>query len=179
MKIWIVLAPLAIGCWGSSSPEPAAPIAAQPELRCKTVVEQASAAIPLKDNDVTMAIGECEQREWSQKARQCVAAAHTSEVLAACGTTYALGTRGIFRRMASFNAAMRAMEHFRDEMCACTDTACAQATSDEMAKWSQDQARDDVDMPKLTDEQMKRATTLGEEMGKCMQKAMSATTPSP
>jgi hypothetical protein len=171
MKIWMAV--LVTGCWGSSPPPTAAP--APRELRCKTAVEQASAAIDLRDKDITMAIGECEQREWSQKARTCVAAARTKDALSACGTSYALGTHGIFGNTLGAEAALKKMGEFRDEMCACSDTACVQKASDEMARWSQEQARDNEDPPpRMSDEQMKRATAIGEEMGKCMQRAMGA-----
>jgi hypothetical protein len=170
---------LVAGCWGSSStPEPTTPsnVSAQPPLRCKTVVEQASAAVELRPKDVTMAIGECEQHEWTQPARACVGAAHTTDALAACGATYNLGSHGIFAKN-SFQAVLKVMEHFRDEMCACKDTACAQHVSDEMAKWSQEQARNSDEAPRLSDDEMKRATEIGESMGKCMQTAMSAPNP--
>src|SRR6185312_5985669 len=70
--------------------------------------------------------------------------------------------------------AMAKMAEFKDKMCACKDTACAQKVSDEMAKWSQEQAKDQKEPPKMSDEETKKATAIGEEMGKCMQKAMGA-----
>jgi len=69
--------------------------------------------------------------------------------------------------------AMATMSRFKDEMCACKDTSCAQKVSDEMAKWSQAQAKRTTPPPKMTDEAVKRATELGEAMGTCMQRAMS------
>jgi len=67
---------------------------------------------------------------------------------------------------------MAAMTHFADEMCACHDTSCAQRVADEMTKWSQEMAKDQSKPPKMTDDDVKRATALGERMGKCMQEAM-------
>jgi len=170
---------MVIGC-GGASPEPAPPPSntpPAPALRCKTAVEQAAAAVKLRDKDVTMAIGECEQHEWTQTARECVAAAHTSDAVAACGKSYDLGRRGIIASTASAEAALKEMERFRDEMCACKDSPCAQHVADEMGKWAQEQAKSQEEAPHMTDEDTKRATAIGEEMGQCMQKAMSASPP--
>lgn len=75
-------------------------------------------------------------------------------------------------RSSPFAEAMAKMAEFRDEMCGCHDTACAQQVADEMTKWSQDQAKDMVAMPKMSEEDTKAATQIGEEMGRCMQQAM-------
>jgi hypothetical protein len=80
------------------------------------------------------------------------------------------------QRASGAGEAMAKMGEFRDEMCACSDTACAQRVSDEMATWSQEQAKDSKEPPKMTDEETKEATQIGEAMGKCMQKAMGAGT---
>jgi len=170
-----------VGCGGSSPPATTpANVAAQPELRCKSAVEQASAAVTLRDKDVTMAIGECEQHEWPQPARQCIAAAKTNDALVTCSATYSLGKHGIFASSTSMEAALEAMAGFRDKICACKDSACAQAVSDEMVKWSEQLAKEDNDgPPKMTEDQTKRATDIGEEMGKCMQAAMGSGTATP
>ncbi|HEY1811702.1 MAG TPA: hypothetical protein VGG74_05055 [Kofleriaceae bacterium] len=65
------------------------------------------------------------------------------------------------------------MSSFKDEMCTCKDSACAQRVADEMTKWAQAQVRDS-EPPKMSDEQTQRATKLGEQMGTCMQTAMGA-----
>ena len=71
--------------------------------------------------------------------------------------------------------AMQTMARFRDEMCACTDTPCAQRVADAMTTWSQKVATEMGDTPpKLTEEENRRATELGMQMGECMQKAMGA-----
>ena len=173
------VAMLVIGC-GSSTTNPTAPVAprdvsAAPELRCKTAIEQASATIKQRAKDVTMAIGECEQNEWPQPARQCVAAAHVTADLVACETKYSLGTDGILADHLTVEQAMKAMDRFREEMCMCKDTACAQHVSDEMAKWSQDMTKNTDEPWKMTDEETKQATALGEAIGKCMQQAMGVT----
>jgi len=76
-------------------------------------------------------------------------------------------------------AAMQKMEDFTTRMCACKDAACAQAVSDEMSKWSQEQAKNQKSPPKLSDNEQKRSVALGEQMGKCMQEAMAATATPP
>ena len=70
--------------------------------------------------------------------------------------------------------AMSKMTEFKDKMCACKDSACAQKVSDEMTKWGQDQAKDNKEPPKMSEEETKKFTQIGEDMGKCMQKAMGA-----
>jgi hypothetical protein len=167
---------LLIGC-ESSTPTPTTTpsnVSTEPEPSCKTAVERASSAVKLRAKDVTMAIGECDQNAWTRPARDCVGAAHTNAALVACSTTYSLGKSGIFADTMSMEKAIQAMEHFRDQMCACKDTQCAQRVSDDMAKWSQDMAKRMEDPPQMSEEETKRATEIGESMGKCMQTAMSA-----
>ena len=67
---------------------------------------------------------------------------------------------------------MELFERFADDMCNCSDMACAQGVSDEMVRWSQEQAKSQTAPPDLTDEEQKRAVEIGERMGNCMQKAM-------
>jgi hypothetical protein len=71
--------------------------------------------------------------------------------------------------------AMAKMSEFKDKMCACKehDTKCAQTVSDEMTKWSQEQAKNSKEPAKMSEEDTKKAAAIGEEMGKCMQKAMT------
>jgi hypothetical protein len=41
-----------------------------------------------------------------------------------------------------------------------------------MTKWGQEQAKDNKEPPKMSEEETKKFTQIGEDMGKCMQKAM-------
>ena len=175
MRIVAVTVMFVIAC-GSSTPAPAPPSnqVAEPELRCKTAVLQASTAVKLRPKDVTMAIGECEQKEWSRPARTCVDSAHSSADLVTCGTTFELGKHGIFASHRNFEDAMAEMAQFRDQMCACKDTACAQHVSDDMTKWGQKLAKEQSEPPQFSEEDTRRATEIGETMGKCMQHAMGA-----
>ena len=52
-------------------------------------------------------------------------------------------------------------------------TACAQHVSDDMTKWGQEMSKDQEEPPRMTEEDTKRVTAVGESMGKCMQAAMS------
>ena len=70
--------------------------------------------------------------------------------------------------------AMAKMTEFKDEMCKCKDAKCAQDVSDKMTKWSQEQSKNQKEPPKMSEEDQKKAAAIGEEMGKCMQTAMSA-----
>ena len=72
---------------------------------------------------------------------------------------------------------MAKMSDFRDAMCQCTTMACAQQVSDDMTKWSTEQAKNMKEPPKMSEEDTKKAQAIGEEMGKCMMKAMSPPAP--
>lgn len=73
-------------------------------------------------------------------------------------------------------AALKKMTEFKDQMCACKDTACTTKVSDDMTKWGQEQAKNSH--PASADEEtMKKMTEVGTKMGECMQKAMTPATP--
>src|SRR5215212_8622079 len=74
-------------------------------------------------------------------------------------------------------AALAKMTELKDEMCKCKDAKCAQDVSDKMAKWGQEQSKNQTQPPKMSDADQKKATAIGEELGKCMQTAMAATPP--
>jgi hypothetical protein len=76
-----------------------------------------------------------------------------------------------------FEDAIQKFEQFTGEMCQCRDSACAQHVADDMTKWSMSMAKEWQPEPKLTSDQMKRATDLGQRMAECMTKAMSAGDP--
>jgi hypothetical protein len=179
MKYALVLV-FGVGC-ASTSPPPAPVVPANscpaPELSCKAAVVKASSSTKLAERDITMAIGECDQHEWSLAARQCVADATASSELVTCGSKFSLGKRGIFADRTSLDVIMKVMNGFRDQMCACKDSACAMRVSEDMTKWGQQQAAAEQNPPKMTDEDTRRFTQLGEDMGKCMQKAMGGGTP--
>ena len=73
-------------------------------------------------------------------------------------------------------AAMAKMTEFKDEMCKCKDAKCAQDVSDKMAKWSAENAKNEKGQ-QMSDADTKKAQAIGEELGKCMQTAMTPPAP--
>jgi hypothetical protein len=67
---------------------------------------------------------------------------------------------------------------FTDDMCACTDPACAHGVEQELALWSQEMEPMTRDV-KPTDQQMEEMMRNMERLSKCMTTAMSVTPPSP
>jgi len=115
----------------------------------------------------------CEQLRWNVEARKCVAASRASADLIACSGKFSLGQHGIFAESMTPQKAIAEMTHFRDAMCACKDATCAQQVSDEMTRWGQAEQRSGREPPKLSDDDVKVFTQVGEDMGHCMMKAMS------
>jgi hypothetical protein len=68
--------------------------------------------------------------------------------------------------------AMRKMTEFKDLMCACKDSVCAQRISGSLTRWGQERAKELAEPPKMTEEDARKFTKLGEQMGECMQKAL-------
>lgn len=67
-----------------------------------------------------------------------------------------------------------------DEMCACTDKACADAVTAEITRWSTEMAgayRDEADKP--SEDEVKEAMVVSERLSKCMMASMSLGTPPP
>jgi hypothetical protein len=158
MRIWLVMLVVVAGCDQGSS--------------CKDTVLKAQTTLDFKRDDAEKMIGRCELKPWTGKERACIAGAADIKAAIACGD----GLTDLRARF-DFAEAMKKMSEFKDKMCACKDTKCVQGVSDEMTKWSQEQAKDQRDPPRMSDEDTKRATAIGEEMGKCMQTAMSAAEP--
>jgi hypothetical protein len=73
------------------------------------------------------------------------------------------------------------MGEFRDQMCKCTDKACADKVMESMTKWTQEAAKEggDKEAAKPNEEDMKKMQTISEEYTKCMQKVMTASMPPP
>jgi hypothetical protein len=78
---------------------------------------------------------------------------------------------------ASMAEAMAKMSEFKNMMCSCKDADCAKKVSDEMTRWSQEQAGKMNSPPKMSEADMKKATEIGTAMGECMQKAMGMGSP--
>jgi hypothetical protein len=63
------------------------------------------------------------------------------------------------------------LDGFAEDMCACSDKACADAVSQEMTRWSTEITKEHSDL-KPTDEEMQEATKVTEKLSKCMMQAM-------
>jgi hypothetical protein len=76
--------------------------------------------------------------------------------------------------------AIAKMQELTDEMCACTDRACADAVTAKMTQWSSEMAQaHGEDELKPSDEDVKEMTAVAERLGKCMMTAMSGPSTSP
>jgi hypothetical protein len=141
----------------------------------------AKAEQPKVNADVTK---RCSDDKWTADARTCLMSANTSEALTKCG--YENLTQ---QQQDKLNAAtapmsgtstarvMKVMVGFKDQLCACKDAACVEKVSDAMTKWSMEMSKKEIPPPKMTEADTKQAAAIGEEMGKCMQAAMSASLP--
>lgn len=73
------------------------------------------------------------------------------------------------------NDAIRKMTKLTDQMCTCTDKACADRVQESMTAWSIDMASQagDVEGQRADEATMKKMTEVGQRYGECMTKAMS------
>ena len=69
-------------------------------------------------------------------------------------------------------AAVAKMTELEQAMCACKDAQCAQAVSDKLTAWTQEQAKNQKGL-KLSAEDTKKAAAISAQLGTCMQAAMS------
>src|SRR5262245_44978136 len=125
----------------------------------------------------------CSEDHWTPEARNCFRAMKTAEDVRACSYTHITqqqkdrfesATAPLVAKR-TFARAIAKLRDFRDKMCVCKehDAACAQRVNDEMTSWAQEEAKDvGVRPPKPTEEEMRQATEVTEQLGKCMQKAM-------
>src|SRR6266699_2865931 len=101
---------------------------------CKDALEKSLKSAHIADREITLAIGKCEQQTWSNEARSCLALAATGDAVVACGAKFSVDVP----KGSNVDAVMKKMAEFKDQMCACRDTACAQSASDAMVKWSEE-----------------------------------------
>jgi hypothetical protein len=126
----------------------------------------------------------CTDDHWTEEAVHCMSGVHDKDGFSGCSynnLTQAQADK-LTEATASLttmtaSAAMDKMSEFKDQMCACHDSACAEHVADDMTKWSQEMAKEWKNPPKMTDEDTRRAQSIGEQMGKCMQAAMSSAKP--
>lgn len=124
----------------------------------------------------------CSDDRWTPEARNCLTAARIDDAVSEC--TYKHLTQEQADKFAkvlpsdpSTRRVMAKMTELKDKMCACADPACAQQVSDEMTRWSQEMSKEQRKPPKLSDAEIDKFAEIGEQMGQCMQKAMSPAGP--
>jgi hypothetical protein len=72
------------------------------------------------------------------------------------------------------------MNDFKEQMCKCTDKACADKVTEAMTKWGQDMAKEAGDKPVTpSEDDAKKLASITEDMTKCMTKAMGAAMAAP
>jgi hypothetical protein len=127
----------------------------------------------------------CVEDQWNVELRRCLTkpamdtwdcesrhmTEHQRETLDTALAKSFAGEPSTMTRNAYVMAIMRV---FKDKMCRCKDAKCAQVVADEMTRWSQAESKRLPDPPRLTEDQQKQAAAIGEDMGRCMQTAMSA-----
>lgn len=128
----------------------------------------------------------CQEDHWTEDAVNCMSVAHDKGNVHDCSYNHLTQAQAdklneVTAPLSTMtaSAAMDKMSELKDMMCACHDSACAQHVSDVMTKWSEDMSKEWKDPPKMTDDEVKRASAIGEAMGKCMQAAMSTGQPPP
>ncbi len=69
---------------------------------------------------------------------------------------------------------VKKFEQFTDQICRCTDKACADKITDEITRWSTEEAAIDADRHDAPDEAtMKRMSTVAEKYTACLTKLLS------
>lgn len=75
--------------------------------------------------------------------------------------------------------ALEMMSGLRDDMCKCTDKACADGVQERLTNWSTKMAAEvgERTMRQATEAEMTKMTEIGQQYGECMTNAMTSTTP--
>jgi hypothetical protein len=175
-------------CGGGGKQTVSSTPASSPGVDCAStaavITRVLSAGTDAKDVKVTATANDeitkrCTADKWTSEARSCLAAATTGEALKDCGYNHL--TQAQADKLKTATAALTSvdlervigeMAKFKDQLCACRDAACAQKVSDDIMERSQELAKDQKEPPELTEDQQRRLSALGEEMGTCMQVAM-------
>lgn len=76
------------------------------------------------------------------------------------------------KKKSSGGEAIAKMTEFKDRMCACKDKACTENVAEEMTRWSQANAKGEKEV-KMSEEDMKKSTAIGEELTRCMTKILT------
>jgi hypothetical protein len=140
---------------------------------------------PKQASSVQTAVAQrCADDGWTAEARSCLSAATSSEALGDCGYNHLTQAQGDKLKQATASLgsatarrALKAMEEFRDRLCACKDAACAEEVSSDMTKWSQEMSRTEKSPPALSDAEAERAGAIGDKMGECLQNVLASSPP--
>lgn len=164
-KLLVGMALACAACGGAAPGEPIANCPAQPAKTCTAVIAKAAELTHRRGKDVTFQIGVCEQEGWAGPVRDCLDAATTGDAVLACGKQYSL-KGAVFLPSASVDQAIGEMAGFRDRMCACKDNACMKSVTAAMTAWAE--AHRDEKAVHMTEPQQQKATTIADELAKCM-----------
>jgi len=176
-RLALILVVGACGGYAPTAPPIVRPAAeATPELTCRDAIEQGEAA-KLEDRDVKLAIGQCEVSGWTMPARKCIAAARTTNDLASCEKKFDLGRPSLFAEQKFLDEILNAAAQFRDQMCACTDQACARRVSDDMRNYGQEQNLVHPKDPEFSNDELVRYREIMKNVRMCTEKALGVATP--
>jgi len=138
----------------------------------------------MRSNLKAVLTNRCAEDKWSVEALACVQAAATDQQLKDCGYKHlsqeqsdklARATVSIVGEETLSQVAIRRMTEFMEQMCACSDKACADRVQEDMTKWSTEMAAKagDAKDQKADEVTMKKMTEVGQRYGECMTKAMA------
>ena len=127
----------------------------------------APAPPPANDRrDIQREIGRWHDRAGAGATAQTAEAHQLQDQVTACERTARESATSTGQMMAKFG-------ELADQMCTCTDSACAQKVSDAMSKWGATQAAA-YQPDQLDDDEIRSRRRIGERLADCMTKAMSA-----
>jgi len=65
-------------------------------------------------------------------------------------------------------AVMAKMSQFADDMCKCSDRACAELVSQQMIKWEYEMTKSSGEPPKMSEPDMEEMVAVAQRLSKCM-----------
>ncbi|MBP6632148.1 MAG: hypothetical protein KA297_22200 [Kofleriaceae bacterium] len=159
----------------------------------RVAAKVAEAVAPIK----TAMTARCRDDGWSAAARACMAASADDAAFKACERKHLTVEQQANAKDAldgfdeppsrdKVNKMLARMTTFKERMCACTDQACADAVSAELAafgKESSDQGLADLKAgrapDKMNDEEIARSKTISDELAACAVKASAGSAAPP
>jgi hypothetical protein len=171
MKSFVLV--LALAACGAKAAPNQTPSNSTPATSC------ADTAKAIGGKDVATIEKRCTDDNWSEGARSCFAGAKSDEERDKCSFTTLTGQQAeqLAQVRSNFGEALDKMQAFTDRMCQCKDAKCANEVSDAITKWAEEMSKQFKEPPKMSEADQKRASDIGERMGKCMQEAIAASAP--